>query len=69
MKNYTLVEERIYLVTIQYDHTQQSPSEVFSAFLKKFPKYEGCKYDFNINFGQLSVLRIYGESCFDFVED
>lgn len=69
MKKYTVVEERIYLVTIEYNHDQQRPSEVFEAFLRKFPEYEGCNYDYSLRFGQLSVLRIYAHSYFDFVED
>lgn len=69
MKTFTAVEERIYLVAIKYDHAQQTPREVFEAFVKKHPEYEGSKYDFSLRFGQLSTLRIYFESAFDFVED
>lgn len=69
MKTFTAVEERIYLVAIKYDHTHQQAKEVFDAFVKKHPEYEGSKYDFSLMFGQLSTLRIYFESAFDFVED
>lgn len=69
MKTFTAVEERIYLVAIKYDHTQQTPHEVFEAFVKKHTEYEGSKYDFSLRFGQLSTLHIYFESVFDFVED
>lgn len=69
MKQYTAVEERIYLVTIKYNHDQQTPREVFEAFVKKYPEYDGSKYDYSLRFGQLSTLRIYFESAFDFVED
>ena len=62
------VEKRVYLVEVEYNSLTHASCEVFRSLVERFPEYKDSKYDYEYISGGISVLRIYRESCFDFVE-
>lgn len=68
MKTFEYIEKRIYVVVLEYDARMKTGREVFNAFVERFPEYKDAKYDTEFHCESKDLVKIYFESCFDFVE-